>query len=96
MTPTYRGWSDYWREFVRGLNTEVTRSLTNVAMVLVELVEDQHDRYEHTAVTQVHDPIEEVKPLRPACLYRFASGGYKGVTRKKKRVVFVFLVRMLE
>ena len=42
MTPTERGWSDYQREFVRGLNTEVTRSLTNAATVLVELVEDQH------------------------------------------------------
>ena len=25
MTPTYRGWSDYRREFVRGLNTELTQ-----------------------------------------------------------------------
>ena len=28
MTSTYRGWSVYRREFVRGLNTEVTQSLT--------------------------------------------------------------------
>ena len=28
VTPTYRGWSVYRREFVRGLNTEVTQSLT--------------------------------------------------------------------
>ena len=28
VTPTYRRWSDYRREFMRGLNTEVTRSLT--------------------------------------------------------------------
>ena len=54
---------------MRGLNTEVTRSLTNAATVLVELAEDQHDRYEHTTVTQFHDPLEEVKTLRPACLY---------------------------
>ena len=44
VTPTKRGWSDYRREFVRRLNTEVTRSLTNAATVLVELVEDQHGR----------------------------------------------------
>ena len=29
---------------------EVTWSLTNTAMVLIELVEDQHDRDEHVAV----------------------------------------------
>ena len=45
---------------MRGLNTEVTRSLTSAAMVLVELVEDQHGRDEHAAVTQVHGPREEV------------------------------------
>ena len=69
MTPTERGWSDYRREFARGLNTEVTWSLTSAATVLVELMEDQHGRDEHTAVTQVHGPREEVKPLCPACLY---------------------------
>ena len=52
-----------------GLNTEVTRSLTSAATVLVELMEDQHSRDEHAAVTQVHGPREEVKPLRTACLY---------------------------
>ena len=66
--PLNRGWSNYRRELKRGLNTEVTQSLTSAATVLVELVEDQHGRDEHT-VTQVHGPQEEVKLLRPACLY---------------------------
>ena len=50
MTPTDRGWSDYRREFVRGLNTEVTWSLTSAATVLVELVEGHHSRDRHVSV----------------------------------------------
>ena len=63
-------------------------------MVLAELVEDQHDRDRHEAVTQVHGPGEEVKPLRPACLYYYACRGYNGVTREEGGAAFVFPARV--
>ena len=50
VTPTKRGWSDYQREFERGLNTEVTQPSTSAATVLVELVEGHHGRDRHMPV----------------------------------------------
>ena len=63
-------------------------------MVLAELVEDQHDRHRHAAVTQVHGPRVEVRPLRPTCLYYYACGGYNGVTKEEEGAAFVFPARV--
>ena len=66
---------------MRGLNTEVTRSLTSTAMVLVELVEDQHDRDEHAAVYPGSRPSRGGKATTSClsvliCLWRL-QGCYK-------------------
>ena len=58
--------------------------------MLAEPAKDQHGRDGHGAVTQVHVPREEVKPLRPACLYLCDRGGYKGVTKEEEGAAFVF------
>ena len=50
MTPTKKGWSNFRREFERGLNMEVTQPSTSVVMVLVELKEGHHDRERHKPV----------------------------------------------
>ena len=96
VTPTERGWSDYRREFERGLNTEVTRSLTNTATVLVELVEDQHGRDEHAVVYPGSRPSRGGKAATSClsvliCLWRLQLS-YK---ERRKGGVFVFLARML-
>ena len=44
------GWSNYRREFGRGLNTEVTQPLTSTATVLVELIEGHHGRDRHRPI----------------------------------------------
>ena len=62
--------------------------------MLAELAKDQHGRDEHEAVTQVHGPRVEVRPLRPAWLYYYACGGYNGVTMEEEGAAFVFLARI--
>ena len=50
MTPAARGWSNYRREFERGLNMEVKQPSTSVATVLIELIEGHHGGDRHKPV----------------------------------------------
>ena len=62
--------------------------------MLAELAKDQHGRDRHEAITQVHGPRVEVRPLRPACLYYYACGGYSGVTKEEEGAAFGFPARV--
>jgi hypothetical protein len=103
-TPTCQGQSDSRREFVQGAEHVDKQPSAGAATLLVVPEEGHHCRERDAARTQVHGPLVEVKPLRPACLYCLfvevtvqgacRGHGYGNKEHKgREALVFVFLAR---